>query len=315
MLMNRRHWLASAPVLAVAGARSANLAQTSGARSGDREPFGYCLNTSTLQGFKLPIDEELKLAAKVGYGGVEPWIRELEAYRDAGHSVADLGKMARDLGLKFPSAIGFFDWVVDDDAKRAAGFENARRAMDLVKQIGGTHIAAPPVGATDTTGLDLRKIADRYVELLKIGREIGVLPEVEVWGFSKTLGNLADASFVAIASGQPDATILPDVYHMYKGGSAHRGLRMLNGGAIPAIHMNDYPAAPGQTEITDAHRVYPGDGIAPLTEILGDLRDIGFRGYLSLELFNREYWKQDAETVARTGLEKMKAAVRRAFGD
>ena len=30
---------------------------------------------------------------------------------------------------------------------------------------------------------------------------------------------------------------------------------------------------------------------------------------LSLELFNREYWKLDALTVARTGLEKMKAAV------
>ena len=62
-------------------------------------------------------------------------------------------------------------------------------------------------------------------------------------------------------------------------------------------------------EITDAHRVYPGDGVAPLKGLLRDLRDLGFRGMLSLELFNREYWKQDALTVARTGLDKMRRLV------
>ena len=58
--------------------------------------------------------------------------------------------------------------------------------------------------------------------------------------------------------------------------------------------MNDYPAKPPRSEITDAHRVYPGDGVAPLASMLRDLRRIGFRGVLSLELFNRDYWKQDA---------------------
>ena len=43
--------------------------------------------------------------------------------------------------------------------------------------------------------------------------------------------------------------------------------------------------------------------------MLRDLRRIGFRGVLSLELFNREYWKQDAFQVAQTGLEKMCAVV------
>jgi len=76
------------------------------------------------------------------------------------------------------------------------------------------------------------------------------------------------------------------------------------------FHMNDYPAKPPRADITDAARVYPGDGVAPLTQILRDLRATGFRGVLSLELFNPTYWKQDALTVARTGLDKMRAAVR-----
>lgn len=39
----------------------------------------------------------------------------------------------------------------------------------------------------------------------------------------------------------------------------------------------------------------------------------GFRGFLSLELFNHEYWKNDALLVARTGLEKMKAVAHAAL--
>ena len=39
----------------------------------------------------------------------------------------------------------------------------------------------------------------------------------------------------------------------------------------------------------------------------------GFRGFLSLELFNRGYWKRPPEEVAKTGLRKMKEAVARAF--
>jgi sugar phosphate isomerase/epimerase len=74
--------------------------------------------------------------------------------------------------------------------------------------------------------------------------------------------------------------------------------------------MNDYPDSPPRAEISDAHRVYPGDGVAPFKQILRNLRDVGFHGFLSLELFNRDYWAQDPLTVARTGLEKMKAVVR-----
>jgi len=45
-------------------------------------------------------------------------------------------------------------------------------------------------------------------------------------------------------------------------------------------------------------------------EEIRDLRGINFRGALSLELFNPNYWKQDPLTVARTGLQKMRAVVR-----
>ena len=34
---------------------------------------------------------------------------------------------------------------------------------------------------------------------------------------------------------------------------------------------------------------------------------MNYGGFLSLELFNRDYWKQDPLEVAKTGLAKLKA--------
>ena len=81
-----------------------------------------------------------------------------------------------------------------------------------------------------------------------------------------------------------------------------------------AFHVNDYPAEPPREQLNDSHRVMPGDGVAPMGPILRDLRDIGFRGWLSLELFNRDYWKKPALETAKIGLAKMRAAVAKALG-
>jgi sugar phosphate isomerase/epimerase len=268
--------------------------------------FTYCLNTSTVQGQQLSLPDEVDLAARAGYGAIEPWIGEIEAYRDGGGSLVDLRKRVGDAGLTVASAIGFAPWIVDDDAARAAGLERARRDMDLVAQLGGGLIAAPPVGHQDRAGLNLLAAAERYAALMAVGRSIGVLPQLEVWGFSKSLSRLGEALLIAAESGCADASLLLDIYHLHKGGSGYDTLALLNGNAIRLFHVNDYPALP-PAALTDAHRLYPGDGVAPVREVLSTLQRIGSTAFLSVELFNRDYWKQDPLTVARTSLEKLKA--------
>jgi sugar phosphate isomerase/epimerase len=190
--------------------------------------------------------------------------------------------------------------------------ENARRDMDLVAQLGGTAIAAPPAGAKDVS-IDLRAAAERYHALCEVGRQAGVVPQVEVWGFSKTFGRLGEAVFCIVESGHPDACVLADPYHLHKGGSPFEGVKLLSVAGMRHWHVNDYPAQPPRESIADEHRVYPGDGVAPLTPLFRTLRDAGYKGMLSLELFNKTLWQQDPQEVVRTGLEKTKAAVRKAF--
>ena len=315
--LSRRQMMAGCGVClagsaAGAAAFSAPAAQPDAETAGPR-PLRYSLNTGTIAGFGLPLDEEIELAAKAGYDGIEPWIRNINRYVEASGSLEDLAKHCADLGLAVENAIGFPRWAAEDEKQRADGLENMRREMDLVARLGGKRIAAPPAGINQTAGVDLRKVAGRYRAALELGRKMGVVPQLEIWGSAKTLGTVADAAFVAVAADHTDACLLLDAFHMYKGGSGFNGLKVLSGAAMHLFHINDYPADPPRESISDGHRVYPGDGVAPLCSILRDLHAGGFRGALSLELFNREYWKQDPLTVARTGLKKTKEVVQQAL--
>lgn len=276
------------------------------------EPVRFALNTSTLRGQKLSVPQQVQVARDAGYDGIEPWIRDLNQYAEEGGSLDDLRKQIEDAGLTVESAIGFAKWIVDDPAERAAGLEEARRDMDLLIKIGGKRMAAPPIGAQNEVGPPLDVIAERYRALLDLGQEIGIVPQLELWGFSKTLSRLGELAYVATAAEHPLACVLPDFYHIYKGGSRFDGLGMIEASRMHVFHMNDYPATPPRETISDADRVFPGDGVCPLPEVIAMLLGNGFSGVFSLELFNPEYWQRDALQVAKEGLVKSQAVVRRA---
>lgn len=306
--VSRRQFIAGAGAAFGATVTSRSIAGT-----GLKIPFRYCLNTSTIRGQKLSLKEEIEIAAQSGYNAIEPWADKIHSYAGNGGDLKDIRKQISDSGLTVEGAISFFNWIVDDDDERAKGIEKVKRDMDVLAQIGGKRIAAPPAGATREAGLDLMKAAERYRALLELGEKMGVIPQLEIWGPSKNLHLLGEAMFVVIESGHPKACLLPDVYHTYKGGSDFNGFKHISANTIQVFHLNDYPAEPPRETIGDRDRVYPGDGIAPLTQILRDLQANGSRAVLSLELFNPNYWKQDPLAVAKTGLAKMKDAVGKAL--
>ena len=297
---------AAAVSISVAGSRSARAAAT------PKGEFLLCINTSTIRGQKLPLPQEIDLAAKAGFAAMEPWVGEISDHVKAGGDLKDLKKRFADHGLAVVDAIGFAPWLMGDEAVHKKGLEAMNRDMDLVVAIGGLRIAAPPMGAQQLTNFDLNMAAERYRHILELGDQTGVTPMLEVWGHSKTLGTLAEAAYVAVAAKHPKACILTDVYHLYKGNSGFEGLKLIDGAALPVMHFNDYPAEPSREKIKDEHRVFPGDGIAPISTILQELKANGGVTVLSLELFNKDYWKLDALEALKTGVAKMRAAVEKA---
>lgn len=273
------------------------------------DQFSYCLNTSTISGQKVGFLKEFEITSKAGYDGIEIWIRDLQKYIDEGGNLKDLKKYIDDLGLQVENAIGFAQWIVDDETTRKAGIEQLKREMDMMAQIGCKRIAAPPAGATDKPFPDLFEIGKRYRKILELGDETGVTPILEFWGATAGLFHISQAMFVATAANHPKACILPDVYHMFRGGSGFDSLKQISASAIEIFHFNDFVADIPREKQNDSDRVFPGDGVAPYQQIITDLQNAGGKKVFSLELFNKNYWKKDAFEVAKTGLNKMKKLV------
>ncbi|MCF0062359.1 sugar phosphate isomerase/epimerase [Dyadobacter chenwenxiniae] len=298
--MNRRTALSS--ILAVSGAGMLP-AEATPTKS---QSFIYSLNMSTLRGHKLGFRKELEVAAKAGFGSVEIWINTLQDYLKEGGTLKEARKIIDDLGIKVEDAIGFATWIVDDESARSKAIEQLKVEMDQLAQIGCPRIAAPPMGATTGASLDLAKVAERYRTILELGDKTGVVPHLELWGFSKNLSRVGEILYVAVESGHPSARLLMDVYHLHKGGSGMDAVKDVGKPLVEIFHINDYPATPPRETITDADRVYAGDGVAPLKELLKSLKNPDRPVILSFEVFNKDYYAQDALLVAKTGLAKMK---------
>ena len=302
--------LGTAIVSSTAG--EAQVPRPTGARTRPAdEPFGYCLNSSTIRGNKLDMAGVVNAASKAGFHALEPWISEIDDYTSKGGTLKDLGKRIADAGLTVENAIAFNAFLDDDETRRAASMEKLKVDMDKVAQIGGHRIAAPPGNSKVAVSLD--NAATYYRAALEMGEKMGVQPLLELWGTHPVLGPLSHGIYVTVAAGRADASLLLDVFHLYKSGTPFTALKQINGASLHVIHLNDYPQAAEPSSLNDSNRIYPGDGVAPLRQILRDLRDDGFRGHLSLELFNRDYWARSADENLKTAMEKIRATVRSAM--
>jgi 2-keto-myo-inositol isomerase len=317
MELSRREVLASAAVAVGAAALSPVVTEAQAPSSGAvrtrpaNEPFGYCLNTSTIRGNNLDLVAEITAAAKAGFHAIEPWIMEIDRYTADGGTLKDLGKRIADAGLTVEDAIAFNSVLDDDDTRRAASMEKLKVDMDKLAQIGGKRVALPPGNSRAAVTLD--NAARYYREALQLGEKMGVQPLLELWGTHPVLGPLSHGIYTTVAAGRPDASLLLDVFHLYKSATPFTALKQINGASLQVMHLNDYPQAADSSTLNDGNRIYPGDGVAPLRQILRDLRDNGFRGYFSLELFNKEYWGKSADENLKTAMEKIRATVRAAL--
>lgn len=312
--MNRRNFLGAGAAAGLAGALApaGALAQKPVGREkryqGGASPWPICLDTATIRPASLT--DKITIAAKAGYDAIEPWDGELEEYVKKGGNLKELGKKIRDLGLFVPSVIGLWNALPPTKEAFDQSLTDTRRRMQMAADIGAEHIQTIP----NTVGepFDPKWVAQRYKQIIEIGlKEYHISPAL-VFVKYFPLKTLGQAMAIAMDANHPNAMVIPDVYHMYISEGGFEALKLVNGNAFAIFQFNDAPATPALPMLEDKHRVYPGDGILPLTDILKDLKASGFKKCVSLEMYNPEYWKQDLQTVAATGLRKTLAVIRKA---
>ena len=267
--------------------------------------FVYCLNTSTIR--PTPLLKKIAIAGKAGYEAIEPWNDEITAYLRQGGSIAELKQAIADAGLSVVSMIALHGWVTSEGDEHRKVLDDCRRRMTQAAQLGSPYIVASPPQEV----VDVKRASDRFAELLEIGEQSGVVPSMEFLGFVDGVKNVATAWAIAAGGGQPraKATIVADVFHMMRGGGSIDDLLSIKGDRLACFHINDLPAVPDPLTQRDEDRVMVGEGIADLPRVIANLRSIGYRGPLSLELFNRKLWEQDPLEVVTRGLDRIRGLV------
>ncbi|HIF30150.1 MAG TPA: sugar phosphate isomerase/epimerase [Planctomycetes bacterium] len=261
--------------------------------------FKLCLNTSTIR--PQSILDKIRLTAAAGFEGVELWINDVYEYVGRGGEVGDIEKALDDHGLIVPSMIALRAWGEASRLEYPIMLDEAKRRMELATRLGApTIVCSPP-----RDSCSVQQITERYGDLLRLGREIGIHPTFEYISFFQSIASLEQAWDVVQSVGEDDATLILDAFHSWNTGSSPDTLRSIPASRISHYHIDDASSQIAAGQQTDPDRVMLGEGVIDLVAEINILKEIGYQGTVSLELFNSALWKQDPADVLKVGFERM----------
>jgi len=242
---------------------------TSKRYQGGKSPWPICLDTATIRPAGS-LEKKIEIARVAGFDAIEPWDSELAEYEKNGGNLKDLGQKVKDAGLFVPSMIGLWGCVQNTPEAFERSLPATRNRLRMASELGCAHVQAIPNDLKEN--FDYKFVSSCYRQLLEIGvNDYGVIPAL-VFVKMFQVKRLGQAVALALDADHPRAKIIPDVYHMYISDGGFAGLKHLRGDFIAIFQFNDAPKDMAREKMEDKHRVYPGDGILPLPQILQDLR-------------------------------------------
>ena len=121
------------------------------------------------------------------------------------------------------------------------GLEEAKRDMDLLAQLRGQAHRRSAGGCPWHGRSDGGR--ERYRALLEIGDEIGVVPQIEMWGGNRSIGRVSTAIYIALEAGHQAPVFSVTCITRTRAVRLRRAQDAWPAGAA-GIHWNDYPADP-----------------------------------------------------------------------
>ncbi len=256
-------------------------------------------NGATTMKADLPAD--ISAAAAAGFKALEIWAEKMDRYLTQ-HSLDDLNTLFTQHRLQ-PVSINSIEFITFRPAEeyeqiKARCHELCIRADGL----GCDKIVVVP-SPTPEGGADWTEIKAESVNVLRdlatIAEPYGVQLAFEFLGFGWcSVRTLAQCWEIVNEVNRPNVGLVIDTCHFHAGSSAPSSIEAVDPRKILIFHINDVEERPRES-IEDAHRLLPGEGVIPLDDILSPLKEIGFDGLCSIELFRPEYWELDPQELAK----------------
>ena len=251
------------------------------------------------------LEGKLAAAAKAGFRAVEIFENDLTFF--AGKP-RDARLMAADLGLEIVALQPLRDFEAMPDPIRARNFERAARKLDLMHELGArllclcSNVSPEAIDDPERAAADLEDLAD-------LARQHGMRIGYEALAWGRWVKDWTAAWDIVRAADRDNLGIVLDSFHICARGNPIEPIAGLPAEKIALVQVADAPAiAMDPLSLSRHYRCYPGQGDYPIVDYLDAVTRSGYRGPLSLEIFNDQFRGASAAAVAIDGMRSLRAS-------
>jgi len=249
------------------------------------------------------LEEKLLAIAQAGFRAVEVFEEDLAGFPG---TPPELRALAEDLGLKIVALQPLRDYEGMPEPYRGRNRERALRWLDLVAELGTelTYVCSntSPLALDDpeATAEDLHTLAE-----MAASRGLRVGYEALAWG--RHVKDWPRAWEMVRRADHPHLGLVLDSFHCFVRNNPLPESADLPGEKIFLVQLSDAPnLLMDPLALSRHHRVMPGQGDWPMEAFLRAVLATGYRGAISLEIFNEWFRAAPPKWVAQDGMRSLK---------
>jgi 2-keto-myo-inositol isomerase len=252
--------------------------------------------------------EDVAAYADAGCAGMEVWLTKLETHLES-HSLTDTRKLLEDRQMALAAAAYQGGLLLAQGEQRKAHYDHFRKRLDLCRELSIPTLIVAADFAEPVEIVALERAVVSLTQAAQWAAGYDVRLALEFRGKNAFCASLDTALALVAQCGEPNVGVNFDVFHFYTGPSKFEDLQWLTPTNLAHVQLCDLAGVPRELA-GDADRVLPGDGDFRLQPIIQHFRDIGYDGWVSLELMNPTLWQTKAVQVAEIGM----TALRKVLG-
>ncbi len=250
------------------------------------------------------LEGKLAAAAKAGFRAFELFESDLTFFNG---KPRDARQLAADLGLEIVALQPFRDFEAMPDPMRRRNFERAARKLELMHDLGArllclcSNVSPEAIDDAGQAAADLAELSD-------LARQHGMRIGYEALAWGRHVKDWTAAWEIVRAADRDNLGIVLDSFHICVRGNPIEPIASLPAERIALVQVADAPAlAMDPLSLSRHYRCYPGQGDYPIVEYLDAVTRSGYRGPLSLEIFNDQFRGASAAAIAVDGMRSLRA--------
>jgi 4-hydroxyphenylpyruvate dioxygenase len=248
------------------------------------------------------LDVKLRTIAAAGFDAVEIFEPDFTCFDG---SPRDVTKMCGDLGLSICALQPFRDFEGMPEPHRTQGFRRIEKKFDLMQELGTdlllvcSNISPISLGGIDRAADDFRELGERAS-----ARGLRVGFEALAWG--RHVNDYRDAWKIVRRANHNSIGIILDSFHTLAPSFPVDPIRTIPGDRIFLVQLADAPQLDLDVLSWSRHfRCFPGQGNLAIRDFMQAIEATGYKGPLSLEIFNDQFRAQSTKEVAIDGMRSL----------